>query len=128
MDCRGSDIQADRLHARVVTGAEQAVEGGGLGRLGEPFGQAGGRQRLGEHLPVELAPLQVTPGPEFGVEVAQHVRAELLLGGDTDANRAHTLGEGRLVLFGQIVAALVQECQAHDMEPDGDLPHLLHLE
>src|SRR5689334_9794388 len=107
--------------------AQRLVVVGGIHRVGEAGGQAHLGQRGRDGLPIPRRLVVVEAVAKRGVQRAEHLRAVGLLGRDQHPDRTPAGLEQLAVLLRQVVLALVQHRQAHDVPGDRDRADLLHL-
>src|SRR5215471_4927018 len=126
-DHRRADVVPDPVHAVPVGGPQRLVVLGRVHRVRERRGQADLGQRRLDGGAVAFRLLVVEPGADRGVEGAQYLRARRLLGRDAHPHRAPGPGHELLVPVRQVLLALVQDGQAHDVPARLDRAHLGHF-
>ena len=88
--------------------AQLLVELGGLGGVSQRRRQPYLAQRIRNRRVIELQTLDVSAGAQCRVQIAQHLRAALLLGRDRNPNRSpHAIHPSAIVLAQ--IAILVQD-------------------
>src|SRR3569833_2858399 len=126
--CRGAEVLYDRVETGVLARAQRLVVVGAVRRLGELRGQP----RLGQCGEVQVTadrrPAVMDAGAERGVQAAQHLAAVLLLGRDGHADRPPRVAQPLGVPLLQVLAAVVQHGQAHDVEAHPAVAYLLHFQ